>query len=195
MDPKKYIGNSRITDYSFQLSQSILTTRPFDRKVLTDLYTYQLSLCTGATALYPESNWQPHRLCVMSSIAVVLNDSQRISQCEKLALAWISLSDCKCCAIRSRDFHFRSSLEYVVYGWWALAQTFLYLQSVTKKSYKNLFTNYLNWLKPYQNGTKTHFEFVKSQYMPQDKSKPSYGKRFDPVYHDKTFMKVFVQLT
>ena len=194
MDLQSHIGNPRITDYSFSVSDFIMTKKPSDKKTLTDLYNYQLSLCTGPNALYPESNWQPHRLCLMSSIAVVLNNTQLISQCEKLANDWIQLSNCKCCTIRSRDFHFRSSLEYVVYGWWALARAFLYLQSTTKKSYKGLFTNYLNAMKPYQNGSKIHYEFVRSQYMPQDKSKASYGKKFDPAYHTKTFMTVFVNL-
>lgn len=194
MNIKSYIGNPRITDYSFDLAKFIFEKKPTDKKSLLDLYNYHLSLCIGKNALYPESNWQPHRLCLMSSIAVVLNNLSLIQQCEKIAIDWIALSNCKCCDVRSRDFHFRDSLEYVVYGWWALAQAFLYLQTNTKKSYRVLFQNYLKWLVPFQQGTKTNFEFVESKYMPQDRSKASYGKKFDPAYHTKTFMTVYTKL-
>lgn len=191
MDIKYYVGNPRIIDYSFSLSKLIVDTKPKNTKELSELYQYNLSLCTGINALYPESNWQPHRTCLMSAIAYVLNDLNLVKECEKLAINWISASNCNCCEIRSKDYHYRDSLEYVVYGWWALAQTFVYLQKITKKSYKRLFNNYFAWLKQYEDGTKIHIEFVNSKNIPNDKSKPSYGKKFNPDYSKKTFMNVY----
>lgn len=191
MNVKSFIGNPRITDYSFDLADFIMKTKPTDKVSLLNLYNYHFLLCVGKNALYPESNWQPHRLCLMSSIAVVLGNQNLMAQCEKIGTDWIALSNCGCCPIRSRDYHYRDSLEYVVYGWWALAKAFLYLQSKTNKSYRALFTNYLAWLVPYQKGTKINIEFVESKYMPQDLSKASYGKKFDPLYHEKTFMVVY----
>lgn len=194
MEIQKYVGNPRITDYSFALAESISKMTSPSQKTLVDLYSYQLSLCTGPDALYPQSNWQPHRLCLMSSIAVKLGDTKRIQECEKFLLAWPSVSDCTCCPLKSQDYHFRDSLEYVVYGWWALATAFVYLQSFTKKKYKYVFQNLLNAFQPYVNGSKTHVEFLKSKYMPQDKSKPSYNKKFNPEYFQKTFLPVYNKL-
>lgn len=184
MNINSYIGNPRITDYSFTLAKYIKTSTNLNRNNLINLYNYHKSLCIPPNALYPESNWQSHRLCLMSSIAVYLNDTIKINEVEKLAIQWITVSDCKCCTVKSRDFHYRDSCTYVVYGWWALAQAFVYLQSKTKRPYKQYFRNYFLWLKPYQTGTKKHVEFKNSKNMPQDLQKPEYNKLFDPNYND-----------
>jgi hypothetical protein len=191
MDIKKYIKNPRITDYSFELADYIFdNSKILDKKILLDLYNYNLSLCQGTTALYPMSNWQSHRLCLMSAIANVLNNNNLIQQCEKLAINWLSISDCKCCIAKSQDFHWRDSCEYVIYGYWALVQAFVYLQLKTKKPYKYLFNNYFKWLIPYQAGTKKHIEFKNSKNMPADLSKSNYNKLFNPNYNNN-FMKVY----
>lgn len=191
MDIKTFINNPRITDYSFRLAKFIFdNSKTLDKKLLLDLYNYNLSLCQGTSALYPESNWQSHRLCLMSSIAVVLNSKNLIQECENLCLNWISVSDCKCCLAKSQDYHYRDSCEYVIYGWWALAQAYVYLQKNTNKPYKSLFINYFKWLEPYQNGSIKHVEFKNSKNMPSDLSKPNYEKVFDPNYNIN-FMRVY----
>lgn len=190
---RQYINNPRITDYSFSLvSQIQKTTSPPSDCVA--LYTYLLGMCRGTTALYPQSNWQPHRLMVMSALAVSLQDLTRANECEALAVAWIPLSDCRCCPVRSQDYHYRDSCQYVVYGYWALVQTFQILQGVTNKKYRPLFDNYLRWIKYIQDGkTKTHYEFVNSQ-VPADVQKAMYNKPFDVAYHTQTFLPVYNRL-
>lgn len=170
------------------------TPTTFSVKDRIDLYNYLLSMCQGANSLYPESNWQPHRLIVMSAIAVSLKDSVRVNQCETLAIAWIKLSDCLCCNAKSRDYHFRDSVTYIVYGWWALAQTFVNLQKHTKKPYRVHFNNYLNFIRQFETGQIIHIEFVDSKLLPGDTSKPQYGKPFDPNYNIN-FLRVYNQLT
>jgi hypothetical protein len=118
----------------------------------------------------------------MSAIAIFLKDNSKILEVEKFAISWISLSDCKCCIAKSRDFHFRDSCQYVIYGWWALAQCFVNLQKSTKKPYKIHFQKFLDWFKPYQSGSKKHVEFLNSKLLPDDYKKPMYGKEFDPNY-------------
>jgi len=194
MNIRTYIGNQRITDYSFDVAEYISKTKNLNRKDLQDLYNYNLSLSQGPNALYPMSNWQSHRICLMSSIATTLNDINKIKQCEKLAIDWISTSDCKCCDAKSQDFHWRDSCDYVVYGYWALVKAFVYLQKKTNAPYKHLFLNYFKWLDPYQKKIKTHIEFKNSKNMPADLSKPNYNKPFDPNYN-KNFMNVFNLLT
>jgi hypothetical protein len=189
MNPKDYINNTRITDYSFALSRFI-TQNQVDKETLENLYNFNLSLCSGSQALYPMSNWQSHRLCLMSSIAVKLNNQSYINTCEKLCIDWIKISDCGCCDAKSQDFHWRDSCEYVVYGHWALAQALVYLQTATKKPYKNLFNDYLKWIEPYQKGVLKHVEFVNSKNMPSDLSKPNYNKQFNPDYN-KNFERVY----
>jgi len=193
MDPKTYINNPRITDYSFKLAKYINDNQT-DAKTLRDLYNYNLSLCQGEKALYPMSNWQSHRLCLMSSIAARLNNRSLIQQCESLAIQWIKISDCECCDAKSQDYHWRDSCEYVVYGHWALVQALVYLQPKTKKPYKYVFDDYLKWIEPYQKGIKKHVEFVNSRNMPADLSKPNYNKPFDPNYHIN-FARVYSQLS
>ena len=183
MDIKSYIGNPRITDYSFRLDKYIRTTLNLNKNDLINLYNYHKNLCIPPNALYPESNWQSHRLCLMSSIAVYLNDTIKVTEVERLAIEWITVSDCKCCDAKSRDYHYRDSCIYIVYGWWAIAQCFVNLQSKTKRPYKKHFINYFNWLKPYQTGVKKHIEFLKSKNMPQDLQKAEYNKLFDPNYN------------
>lgn len=197
MDLSTFINNPRITDYSFRVSNEIMskpfTTHPVDTR--TRLYTYLLSMCQGTNALYPQSNWQPHRLLVMSSLALSLNDKVRISECERLAVQWIGQSDCRCCPVRSQDFHFRDSYTYVVYGWWALVRTMEILQKSTGRPYRAHFDNYLRWIEQFKtNRLKPHLEFVKSQLLPDDMSKPEYNKPFDWQYHTKTFLPVFNRL-
>lgn len=192
MDIDAYIGNSRITDYSFAVAKHI-AENICNKSSLDKLYNYHLSLCEGPDALYPMSNWQPHRLCLMSSIAVRLNDPIKIKKCEELSIDWIRVSDCKCCTVKSQDYHYRDSCQYVVYGWWALVQSFVYLQKITKKPYRPYFTNYLKWIQTFIDGKVTHVEFINSKNMPADRSKPFYGKTFDPTYN-KNFSRVYDQL-
>ena len=188
-----YINNPRITDYSFSLTNNIQSIK-YPSSDCIALYSYLLSLCRGSTALYPQSNWQSHRIMVMSALAVSLNDTARINECEKLAIAWITTSDCKCCPVRSQDYHYRDSCQYVVYGWWALVRAFEILQDVTKKSYRSWFDNYMRWIQFIRDGKMvTHREFVKSQVR-ADVSKPMYNKPFDVSYHNQTFQPVYNRL-
>jgi hypothetical protein len=183
MDLLSFVGNPRITDYSFRVADAVfINASIFKKKDLLALYNYHLELSQGAKALYPQSNWQSHRICLMSAIAVALRDTSRIGQCDALISRWIRESGCGCCDARSQDFHWRDSCEYVVYGWWALAKACVYLQSANKKAYRPLFDNLFRWLTPYQKGTKTHVEFVNSKNMPADLKKPMYNKPFDPDY-------------
>ncbi|NDE18177.1 hypothetical protein EBZ80_24990 [bacterium] len=183
MDLLSLVGNPRITDYSFRVADSIFTNGSgYKKEDLLALYGYHLGLCQPPNALYPQSNWQSHRICLLSAIAVTLRDTSRINQCDALLRRWIAESSCGCCDARSQDFHWRDSCEYVVYGWWALAKACVYLQSANKKPYKPLFNNLFAWLAPYQAGTKKHVEFVNSKNMPADLQKPKYNKPFDPNY-------------
>lgn len=193
MDPKRYIGNARITDYSFDLANSIRAATTFNTTDLTSLYNYHLSLSVPPNALYPQSNWQPHRLVVMSAIAAKQKDMKKINQCHAMCLKWIIDSDCKCCIAKSHDYHFRYSCEYKVYGWWALCQAMVNLQPLTKYAYKPLFVDYFKWLKPYQTGAITHIEFLHSQ-LASDVNKPNYKKKFNPAYNDN-LMRVYTRLT
>lgn len=183
MDLLSFVGNPRITDYSFRVADAVFTNRSvYKKQDLVALYGYHLDLSQGKDALYPQSNWQSHRICLMSAIAVALGDAARIDQCDALVRRWITESGCGCCDARSQDFHWRDSCEYVVYGWWALAKACVYLQSANKKAYKPLFDNLFRWLAPYRNGTKKHIEFLNSKNMPADLQKPMYNKAFDPNY-------------
>lgn len=183
MNVKSYIGNPRITDYSFDLADYIYNIK--NKVVNTDLinlYKYHINLCKPPNALYPQSNWQPHRLCLLSAIAVRLNNTSYISECHTLAIKWIDESDCNCCTAASQDYHWRDSCQYKVYGWWALCASFVYLQPKTNFAYKPLFNDYMKWLLPYQKGL-IHNEYVKSN-VSTDVSKPLYKKPFDPSYND-----------
>jgi len=193
MDIRVYVGNPRITDYSFTVANYIMDNN-CPRASMEELYRYHLSLCEGPDALYPMSNWQAHRLCLMSAVAFRMNDATKLKKCESLSTQWITVSDCKCCTAGSQDFHYRDSCEYVVYGWWALAWSFVYLQKATKKAYKPLFARYLEWIRNYETGKMSHVEFVNSKNMPADLSKPNYKKPFNPAYH-QNFMRVYNLLT
>lgn len=193
MDPKTYIGNPRITDYSFALAAFIQQAKTVSRTDLLNLYQYHLDLSTPPNSLYPMSNWQTHRLCLMASIALKLKDTTRARQCHTLCLEWIRVSDCSCCTAANQDFHYRDSCEYKIYGWWALCQAMVYLQPLTQFAYKPLFAEYFEWLKPYQDGKMKHIEFAKSQ-IKDDVKKPMYGKVFDPAYNNN-LMRVYTKLT
>lgn len=192
MDLSKYIGNPRITDYSFQLADAI-QKMTFPTSHLINLYSYNLNLSTPPNALYPMSNWQSHRLCLMASIARKLNDKTRAWACHTMCLKWIPESSCKCCPAASQDYHYRDSCEYKVYGWWALCQAMVHLQPLTRFAYKPLFANYFKWLQPYKNGSVKHVEYIRSQ-IASDVNKPSYGKLFDPNYNTN-LVRVYQQLT
>jgi hypothetical protein len=192
MNPKDYIGNQRITDYSFRLATTIQKATTISKNDLLNLYKYHLDLCIPPNALYPMSNWQSHRLCLMASIAQRLNDMTRAQQCHTLCLEWIQISDCNCCIAANQDFHHRDSCQYKIYGWWALCQAMVYLQPMTRFAYKPLFVRYFQWLAPYQQGTLKHIEFLKSKNK-TDIHKPDYGKVFDPAYNNN-LMKVYSQL-
>lgn len=193
MNIRDFIGNKRITDYSFRLASFISTNaKNIPVKDLRDLYTYNINLSVGKGSLYPQSNWQPHRLCLLSSIAVALNDASLIHRCHSLCLEWIRVSDCKCCIAKSQDFHWRDSCEYVVYGWWALCQSMVYLQPKTKFRYKPSFVEYFRWLDQYKEGKQIHVEYLNSK-IPNDLEKPMYGKNFHVRYNDN-LMAVYNKL-
>ena len=117
MDLLSYIGNPRITDYSFKVADAIFLDRnSFKKDDMILLFNYHLNLCEGPNALYPQSNWQSHRICLMSAIAVALNDTKSITRCDHLIDDWITRSNCNCCDACSHDFHWRDSCEYVIYG-------------------------------------------------------------------------------
>lgn len=179
-DIKAFLGNPRITDFSFDLAARIAPpTSTFSRADLTSLFNYNLGLCSERTGLYPMSNWQPHRLCLMSAISARLKDTTMAWQCHNLCIRWITISDCKCCDAASQDYHWRDSCEYKVYGWWALTQAMVYLQPTTKQPYKKYFVAFFRWLDKYK--TEQHVEFVLSNVR-TDVSKPSYNKVFSPSY-------------
>lgn len=188
-----YVGNHRITDYSFCLAKSIDAMDTVPATDALALYDFLKRDCVGTTALYPQSNWQTHRLVVMSILAVRLSDRARVDECHELAMQWLPKSNCRCCDARSLDFHERDSCQYIIYGWWGLAQAMVYLQRVNHVAYLPYFDTYFRWLAPYQNGEKTHIEFVHSR-LPEDVNKPMYDKPFDPVYHQKTLQRVLDQL-
>lgn len=201
LDVATFIGNRRITDYSFVLARALMTAKTSTSShslqnvnvtTLSNLYRFLKSLCVGSDALYPMSNWQPHRLCVMSAIAVYLNHRTWVMECEQLAIDWLRISDCRCCPAKSQDFHYRDSCAYVVYGWWALVQTFVHLQSITQTPYRRHFSFFLGWCNGYQKRRKTHLEFVNSN-IPADRAKPTFNKPFDPAYIEN-FMRVYRQL-
>jgi hypothetical protein len=188
----KYINNPRITDYSLALSKQIYGNKQLLKTELLALYNYHINLSIGPKALYPMSNWQSHRLCLLSSIAVTLDNPTLIQQCHRLCLEWIRTSDCKCCTAKSQDFHWRDSCEYKVYGWWALCQAMVYLQPKTRFAYRPLFREYFAWLKRYEDGL-VHIEYLRSN-VASDVKKPRYGLKFDPSYN-KVLMVPYNQLT
>lgn len=183
MNIASYIGNPRITDYSFVVADYIYTTKNSIRTIdLENLYNYHRRLCIPPNALYPQSNWQPHRLCLMSAIAVRLNRTAWISECHNLAVAWVNASSCKCCDGASQDFHWRDSCAYKVYGWWALCAAFVYLQPKTRRSYKPYFAAYLTWIRTFDQG-RIHIEYRNSK-VADDIKKPNYNRPFDPTYNN-----------
>lgn len=191
MDIESLIGNPRITDYSFRASEYI-SMNHVSRHVLEELYMYHLGLCIGDKAMYPETNWQSHRLCLMSAIAVKLDRMDWVWQCHDLCMDWIRNSDCNCCNCSSKDYHWRDSCEYKIYGWWGLAAAFVSLQSKTQYPYKKWFTPYFDWFRPYETGEKIHYEYLTSR-IASDKDKPHYGKQFDPSYN-KNLMRHYNKL-
>jgi len=192
MDLRPFIGNTRITDYSFDLAAQIMSPSiVFSTAQLTSLYNYNMGLCSERTGLYPMSNWQTHRLCLMSAIARRLKNTTMAWQCHNMCVRWITISDCGCCDAASQDYHWRDSCQYKVYGWWALAQAMVYLQPMTKKPYKTYFVAFFRWLDKFK--TERHVEFVLSR-VPADASKPHYNKVFDPSYAN-SMIRSFSQLT
>jgi hypothetical protein len=158
------------------------------------LYQYHLNLST-TNALYPQSNWQPHRLMVMSCIAAFINDATRMRQCDTLIKQWIPLSNCTDrCGANSQDYHWRDSVTYLVYGVQALCQACLYLQGDNPTwLYKPIIKPFIDFIRPYELGTKKHIEFVQSKNMPEDLSKPLYNKPY-PIGYAKNLFAMYNRL-
>jgi hypothetical protein len=103
--------------------------------------------------------------------------------------------DSKCsdrCLANSADYHYRDSIEYLVYGVQAWVKACLYLKPFTKFNYKNELNNIMKFLDPYIKGTKTHIEYINSN-IASDVKKPSYNKPFQPKYCD-TMLRLYNQL-
>lgn len=186
-------STTRITDISYTACKDIELNK-IVRSDLLKLYQYHLNLST-TNALYPQTNWQAHRLMVLSCIAVFINDATRMKQCDTLIRQWIPLSDCTDnCGANSQDYHWRDSVTYLVYGVQALCQACLYLQRKNQWAYKTLLKPFIDFIRPYEAGTKTHIEFVNSQNMPDDMTKLLYNKPY-PKGYAKQLLTMYGQLT
>lgn len=185
-------STTRITDISYQACADIDQNQIVTSDRLK-LYQYHLNLST-TNALYPQSNWQPHRLMVLSCIAVSINDATRMRQCDTLIRQWIPLSDCTDkCGANSQDYHWRDSVTYLVYGVQALCQACLYLQQKNRWAYKPLLKPFIDFIQPYELGTNTHIEFVRSKNMPEDMSKSLYNKPY-PKGYAKQLLAMYAKL-
>ena len=184
-------SNPRITDYSFQAAAALETMPAADvvrlRPTLNQLYAKLLDWSTGTDALYPMSNWQPHRLCLMAALAAKVKSTTWANQVLGLVGQWPKVSDCiDSCGWNSQDFHHRDAISYVVYGWWALAQACVYLQRVlplTTPSLRPLFREFVSQMDKYKTGRLgVHIEFLKSK-IASDVQKPLYGKPYPLDYN------------
>lgn len=168
----------RITDISYDCC-NFISKNNVSKTELENLYNYHKS----NNNIYPMTNWMAHRLMVLSLIAVKLNDQTKIKECHNLIIKYISTDsvclNCKCGA--NQDFHWRDSINYLVYGCQALANSCLYLKPYTKFNYKALFEKHLKFLKPYLEGTKKHIEYRNSE-IKSDVNKPEYNKEWQPLY-------------
>lgn len=149
--------------------------------------------------IHPLTNWHAHRIRCMSSIAVRLKDKVKIWECHYHILNYYhKLSRCSCHCTKSpigtnHDFYHRNSLNYLVYGSQALINACLYIFPYTKYNYyKDIIEPIIIFLTPYLNNKKTHIEYVKSDIV-SDKSRPEYGKKWDPDYA-KPFLRLVEEL-
>jgi hypothetical protein len=183
----------RITDYSYKACSDIeklLITQnlPQITKELTDLYNYQKS----QWSVFPMTNWQSHRLMLQSCIAFELMDKKMVDEIHGKLLQWIKDSDCNCCDSNSQDYHWRCSINYLVYGLLAWVRAINYIKPFTKYNYKKEIAHIMLWLDPYLKGKKSNIEFIGSK-IPSDINKKEYGKPFDPKYADN-LVKLYNQL-
>jgi hypothetical protein len=182
----------RITDYSYRACRHIdslmITQMPSLTSDLQRLYAYQKTQWT----VHPMTNWQSHRLMLQACIAVKLLDRNLCQEIHRAMLKWIKDSDCRCCDGHSQDFHWRDSLEYLVYGLQAYVRAGLYLKPVTRYDYKRDIAHIMRWLDPFLEEQKIHIEYVNSR-IASDTSKKSFKKPFDPAYA-RTLLKWYSQL-
>jgi hypothetical protein len=185
----------RITDISNDLCKYIKDNDTIDTEDLVRLYDYH----KNNNHIYPLTNWQAHRIRCMSCIAARLKDKVKIWHCHYLVLQYFfEKSHCQChCVDRhpgeNHDFHHRDSLNYLVYGSQALANACLYLKPFTKYNYYyDLFEPILDFINPFIRGEKTHIEYVNSE-IHSDKTKPEYGKKWNPSYAS-TFFRILEQI-
>ena len=187
---KKY-STTRITDISYEACRNVEKMNNSD---LDKLYNFHLNLCIPPNAVHPMSNWQAHRLMLMSCIALKQRDMAKARRCDSLLMNWIRISKCHDrCSARSQDFHWRDSVTYLVYGVQAFAQAALYLQTLNPAwIYKRILKPYIDFINLYETGRRTHIEFRNSK-IESDKSKDLYLKPY-PIGYAKQLMIIYNQL-
>lgn len=178
----------RITDISNELCQ-LIDAKKISRNDLMELYKFHKS----KHHIFPSSNWMSHRIRVLSCIATALDDIVKIWECHYwVLLYYYELSVCQDKCGAGADYHFRDSLNYVVYGFQALVNACLYLQPITKYNYKPMFDVVVAFLNPYLTSRVKHIEF-QSSALQSDSRKAEYLKPWNPLYAS-TFLLLLQRL-
>lgn len=120
----------------------------------------------------PNTNWQSHRIKIMTSVAVALNDVSLLRTIESIFKTQLLATIYQDGAIR--DYYTRDSLEYVTYSLESLVESALLSQSAGEswlsgigpegQNYRDRLVKALDWLAVYAKGQKKHREFVNSKF-------------------------------
>ncbi len=138
------------------------------------------------------SNWQSHRVKIVTMIAGVLNDDRLFAEARRLFRQQVATNiDGK--TGETLDFIDRDAVHYVVFDLEPLAEAALVAQGRGEDWYHwsapsgSSLAKAMEWLRPYATGEKTHDEFVHSR-VKFDAERAAAGMKgydgaFDPTFH------------